>query len=197
MMDVLWVVLFWGLIAALWWLYAFAYRQYRIDLLRQRLFRVRDELFNEAAAERIDFNSPAYGMMRTTLNGMIQFAHELSLIRLVIMFIAQRLFGKGEIEDLYRRSRASAYRDLSQEQRRLVMRAEVSMHMCVLSHVVYTSLPLFLTVAPLLWLLRQRVRNKHPGDKLLRGKRARDHWASLDAEANGLGAVGMSHAFAR
>ena len=49
------------------------YRAYRVDLFRHKMFKLRDELFDDAADGNIDFNSPAYQLLRTTMNGFIRF----------------------------------------------------------------------------------------------------------------------------
>lgn len=58
--------------------------QYRIDALRQRLFELRDALFDDALAGRISFDSPAYKATRILLNGLLRFAHRLSLSRFLV-----------------------------------------------------------------------------------------------------------------
>ena len=54
---------------------------YRIDYLRQDLFELRDRLFDDAAAGRISFESHSYRATRTLLNGMLRYAHRMSLAR--------------------------------------------------------------------------------------------------------------------
>lgn len=76
-------------IAALVLIMLFPYNGFRIDRLRQQLFTVRDELFDEARAGHISFTDPAYKATRTVLNGMIRFAHRLSISRL-FLYIATK-----------------------------------------------------------------------------------------------------------
>lgn len=71
-------------LAALSCLVLLLYNKYRVDLLRQELFEIRDALFDEAVAGRISFDSHAYQATRFLLNGMLRFAHELSLARFVV-----------------------------------------------------------------------------------------------------------------
>lgn len=59
------------------------YNQYRVDLLRNNLFEVRDRLFNEAARGSISFDSNAYMAVRMTINGMIRYGHRASLLRFI------------------------------------------------------------------------------------------------------------------
>lgn len=72
---------FWTLIgfAGLIILTAFLYRDYRIDLFRERMFALRDELFRMAANGDLSFDHPAYGLMRSTLNGLIRYADAVTL----------------------------------------------------------------------------------------------------------------------
>ncbi|HEY8973718.1 MAG TPA: hypothetical protein VIN75_05835 [Burkholderiaceae bacterium] len=53
----------------------------RVDYLRHRLFVIRTRLFEEAAAERISFDSHAYQYTRTVINGMLRFGHRVSFAR--------------------------------------------------------------------------------------------------------------------
>src|SRR5437016_2293052 len=66
-------------LVGLWVLFHWLYRDYRVDLFRQRMFALRAELFDMAAAGRIAFDDPAYGKLRGMLNGYIRFAHRVSL----------------------------------------------------------------------------------------------------------------------
>ena len=69
---------------SLWAFYSFAYRDYRRDVYRQKLFRLRNELFDLAAAGEISFETPAYQTLRTTINGFIRFAHRMQFGGFVI-----------------------------------------------------------------------------------------------------------------
>jgi hypothetical protein len=75
--------------AALWGL-AWVWRDYKIDKLRQAIFDLRAELFEYAATGNIDFNDYYYRRMRTLLNSMIRFAHELSFVRLVTAILLEK-----------------------------------------------------------------------------------------------------------
>ena len=72
-------------LTGIWCLLFILYRDYRADSLRQDLFEIRDELFDQAASGLVDFDEPAYDMLRETLNGNIRFAHRLSLLRVVFI----------------------------------------------------------------------------------------------------------------
>jgi hypothetical protein len=61
----------------------FAYQTYRVDKLRQDLFRIRDQLFDDALDGKIQFDDKAYIVCRQLINGMIRYGHRLSIPSLV------------------------------------------------------------------------------------------------------------------
>lgn len=72
-----WFFLFWVIF----------YRQYRIDEFRQRVFALRDELFDYAADGAIEFENPAYVKLRRSMNGAIRFAESLTLWQILIYYV--------------------------------------------------------------------------------------------------------------
>lgn len=69
----------------LWVFYFWFYQQYRIDRTRQEIFALRDELFDFASAGNVSFDHRSYMMLRTTMNGMIRFAHRINLVTLLVI----------------------------------------------------------------------------------------------------------------
>ncbi len=67
------------------WLAFWGFPAYRLARYRQGLFEVRDALFDYAAEGKIPFDHPAYGMLRSTINGFIRFGHRLSFSHIVLM----------------------------------------------------------------------------------------------------------------
>jgi hypothetical protein len=59
----------------------------RIDLFRQQMFAVRDELFDFAADGKISFDEPAYTELRELMNGFIRYAHNLTPFRILMSFL--------------------------------------------------------------------------------------------------------------
>ena len=74
--------------AFLWICYFWLYKNYTIDIFRQRMFVLRDELFDDAAQGLIKFDHPAYGTMRRAMNGFIRFAHKLDLLQAILLLFA-------------------------------------------------------------------------------------------------------------
>ena len=59
----------------------------RLDAFRQKVFALRDELFDFAAAEHISFDDPAYRLLRQSMNGIIRYAHQLTFFRVCMTAI--------------------------------------------------------------------------------------------------------------
>ncbi|MDX8411903.1 MAG: hypothetical protein R8K46_08580 [Mariprofundaceae bacterium] len=135
---------------ALWWLFISPYREYRIDLLRERLFAARGKLFDQAGSGEIEFSSSAYGMTRTTMNGMIRFAHELSVYRVFSVFVVEKFFLHDVESDDYRNRLTAAIKPLTEDQRKLIEGAHAAMALAVVFHVAHTSILL----APILIVLK-------------------------------------------
>jgi hypothetical protein len=69
----------------------------RLDEFRQRVFIVRDELFDFAAAGGIAFDHPAYKLLRQSMNGFIRYAHQLTWFRLICNLIRWQLYGEEKV----------------------------------------------------------------------------------------------------
>lgn len=76
----------------------FLWREHRVDAFRQRMFEIRDELFDFAAEGNISFDDPAYGSLRSLLNGYIRFAHKMSLTRTFGMNCLRRFVPNPALE---------------------------------------------------------------------------------------------------
>ena len=77
----------WILLAVLCWLFYGPYRRYRLDLARYRLFVIRGALFDSAmVGSHIGFDCRAYGMVRTTLNGMLRNLEDFNPIYLFVLY---------------------------------------------------------------------------------------------------------------
>jgi hypothetical protein len=66
---------------------------YRLDLFRQQVFCVRDDLFDYARAGNIAFSHPAYRLLRQSANGFIRYGHRLTFYRVVTTIIVGRIMG--------------------------------------------------------------------------------------------------------
>lgn len=84
---------------ALWFLYFFCWREYRIDSFRQHLFGVRDDIFDFAASGGIAFDDPAYTTLRDLSNALIRFAHKLTFTRALVILLFGKLTTTDRMKD--------------------------------------------------------------------------------------------------
>jgi hypothetical protein len=73
----------------------------RLDRFRQRMFAIRDEVFDFAADGKIAFRYPAYILLRRQINGFIRYGHHLTVFRTLMT---------AAIHEIYRRPTTSAWR---------------------------------------------------------------------------------------
>lgn len=83
----------------LWCVWHYGWYRFCQDFLRQRLFDIRDEMFDAVAMKRLDlgFSSPAYVKMRRALNAQIRFTHRVDLATIFVLPICR--FFTGEPDD--------------------------------------------------------------------------------------------------
>ena len=111
----LWVLVFW------------CWTEYKIDLYRQKLFEVRDELFDYAAGGAISFNDPAYYNLRASMNGIIRFLHRISFAKTILSFVVERYYPttffnpQKEWEEALRGVPSSEVREKMEEFRRRML----------------------------------------------------------------------------
>lgn len=70
-----------------WFLYSNLYKKYVEDSFRQKMFILRDELFDDAANGLIDFEHPAYCTLRRTMNGCLRFSHKINIVEFFMLFL--------------------------------------------------------------------------------------------------------------
>jgi len=143
-------------------LYLWLYRDYRRDLLRTRLFAIRAELFDGAADGRLDFNHPAYGLLRGMLNGFLRSGHEIGAFRLLLTAL---VIDSDELEALFgfKQKWNSATNSLSPELRKWLELMRSEAHNAFFKHLLVTNGPAYLCV--IFWLTfreaRRRNRRRH------------------------------------
>ena len=140
----IWIVLFW------------LYPDYVTDRFRHRLFVLRDELFDEAARGTIPFDHPAYGLLRTTINGFIRFGHRVNGAQALAFVLLVRPEDASSVRDGGFQERWSrAMRDVDPQVSSKLAAIVRRMHETVLMHLAFSSPVILLTcVLPLtMWIL--------------------------------------------
>lgn len=150
----------------LWFLFHWAYRDYRVDLFRQRMFALRDELFDLAREGAINFDHPAYGLLRTVLNGFLRFAHRMRPFTLAwIAWRADQETLRLATESFVKQwgeATASLDEETGKRLNDILLRA----HLRVADQLVLTSLALVLTIVPVILVFLAAVVQKHFADVL-------------------------------
>lgn len=170
----------------LWWFFHEIQMDFCVDLTRQRLFKIRDELFDYAADGNVSFDSKAYGLCRKTINGMIRFCHDLHWIRIAIMGIS--LYFQKDLDKQYQKyiaNRENAHNDLDPETREKIDQIYRQMHRVVIIHLVHTSLLLLTLTYLAYWIARIISRTEELVNWVI--KSSTPAMDQVDAQANAMG----------
>lgn len=123
------------------------YRTYQVDAFREDMFILRDTLFDEASEGLIDFNHPAYGILRRTMNGFIRFGHRLSLWQVICLFL---LVNKQDLDqEETDRDWHHITRDLDEPTKKRLREYKQEMEKMVIKHLVF-SFPESVIILPIL-----------------------------------------------
>ena len=137
----------WISLALLWILFFWLYRDYRLDLFRQRLFSLRDELFDIAQDGQINFDQPAYELLRNAINGTIQYGHQLGFLDIVATFLAVRRDPlQLELSNSFERRWQSACSALSKPTVDELNLLRSRLHYQVAEQIIFTSFMLCITL---------------------------------------------------
>lgn len=182
------ILMVFAALAALWWLYAWLYFDYRIDLLRYRLFFIRDQLFDAAVAGELDFDSDAYRMTRTILNGSLRFAHQLTLAKLLLTALWVRRYDP-DASKRHQAAHAAALKNLNKKQKKQILEARLDINMAIISHIAHVT-PIFFPLAMIfklgLWL--------HWWRETMVRRKTKGRLAEINAHAFDLGGHGGAYA---
>jgi len=120
----LWILIFWLV------------PDYRVDAVRQKLFSIRDSLFDEAAAGKISFDDPSYRMLREQINNFIRVAHKLNLPFVAAAMLHPEL-RRGTPESGYSRILNESIANLSGEPRAVIESANREVDYVMLNYVFW------------------------------------------------------------
>lgn len=137
----------WILLLFLWVLFFWLYRDYRLDLFRQRMFSLRDDLFDLADSGAISFDHKAYGMLRSVINGNIQFGHQLGFLELLVAALVSRRNAHQKTH--FEKSWEHACQSLPTETADKMRSIRTRMHVLIFDQLVFTSFLLMVTMVAL------------------------------------------------
>lgn len=129
----------WFWLFMLWVLFFWLYRDYRLDYFRQRLFALRDQLFDLASEGKVGFDSDAYRLTRSMLNGTIRFGHKLGFIDILCVAIAARNADVMSRPNSFSGRLEAAYSDLDEDTRRELESIRRQMHVLMAEQTIFTS----------------------------------------------------------
>lgn len=127
-------------------------RAVAVDHFRHEIFALRDDLFDRAAAGAIPFGHPAYGTLRSTMNGFLRWAERLRLLDAVLLLAFTRREDRVTANPFHARWKA-ATADLSASDRKWLESYRSRIRRVVIRYLVVGSPVLAVTlVIPLvLW----------------------------------------------
>lgn len=127
------------ILALLLWLY----RDYRTDVFRQKMFALRGDLFDEARLGRIAFDSDAYGMLRSTMNGFIRFGHRFSLTKTILFSMVLK---KEHSTDPFSERLEQSLEGCTEAQKTMIRSYYLRMNLQMMEHLILSSVLLMVTI---------------------------------------------------
>lgn len=131
--------------ALIWILFFWCWRDYRLNRFRQELFSLRDELFDIARSGDIAFTHPAYQVLRTTINGTIQFGHKFGIVDLLacLTISVPEILQKESVRSKF----SEQCSELDDKTKTRMQNIYDRMHVCIVEQVILTSFALMSAVA--------------------------------------------------
>ncbi|SFF13758.1 hypothetical protein [Nitrosomonas sp. Nm166] len=134
------------LMILLFWLFP----QYRTDLFRQKMFKLRDSLFDEALNGKISFNDPAYNMLRNAMNGFIRFGHQLNIWQALLFTLIIK--NNKQIDHPFTREFDKNTKQCTDNQRQIYLSYYFKMNLYILEHLILSSVILVSLIVPAVFL---------------------------------------------
>lgn len=142
-------------IAGLWYVAFYLYPKTAVDHFRQKMFDLRDEMFDFAASGKIDFSHPAYGLLRSTMNGFIRFGDRIgpeaiAFVALTTWDTKPEHLPSRPFEERF----SEAIADLDISQQREMKQFRDRMHLQTARHMFFGSALSFALILPLfIWIV--------------------------------------------
>lgn len=131
----------------------YLYGQYRVDKFREEIFSLREELFLKARAGDLSFESHGYLYARAVLNGLVRYAHELSIVDFVVFGL---VVPKELVEARREKARALASA-MSEADRRICGEFLAAAHRRVVLHMASAPIVLVTIVLPITFFVLSKV----------------------------------------
>lgn len=148
-------------IAGIWILLFWCVRAYRVDALRASIFALRGELFDLAARGDIAFDHPAYGQLRTTMNGFLRLAERIDLMSTVLTNKAIAKAPPNTEPHLYEARWKESLDTLSPGTAMELNALRARMHFEIAKNILFNSPIFIVTFIPGLFLVVVHLAGKH------------------------------------
>lgn len=169
---------------ALWFVVYYLWRDFRNDSFREDIFSIRDQMFLYAAQGNIGFDHPAYMSLRNRMNVLLRHGHELTLTRMALI-LATHDDMKSDLNAQWE----AALQGLPVATQARLREFNVCVAIYVLQHVVFFSFFRYMTVRPLMFLIKIRKIIESP--KVASGV-ARLEYKTLEQERRVLGPTAIA-----
>jgi len=131
----------------IWFLVFKLYRDAELDWFRDIVFVLRNELFDYAADGNIDFDHPAYTMLRGSMNAFLRFGHRISLVQLITLsLIINRNDSERSNVQTFSHHWAAAASQLEPEIQQKLIGYRYRLNLAIASHVLLGSPELVCTL---------------------------------------------------
>jgi hypothetical protein len=175
-------------LAGMWIFFYWGFRDYRLDLCKQRILELRGELFDMAHEGKLTFDDPTYITFRRVLDGGVHFCHRLRLLDILMFHVfASNPEMHASAKDFDERWVQNAERHDADSRRQLrIIRDQF--HNTVVELVAFTSPLLVVTLVPAIsWVILRRMRGQLArlvrhifGKRRIDGLMSRLDWAAYN-----------------
>ena len=127
------------------------YRSVSMDFFRQKMFELRDELFDYAANGHIGFDHSAYAVLRNTMNGYLQFGHRFTALQALAFFVLLSKEDKAYMQThSFESVWSRAVKTLNAESKQQLEVYRDRMHTLAMTYIVISSPICLLILVPIL-----------------------------------------------
>jgi hypothetical protein len=134
-------------LALIWVFFFWVYRDYCVEDFRQKVFALRDELFDTAASEKIPFNHKGYGRLRLTMNGAIRFAEDISFGQVILMSYFNR---NSPLLETYKNEFDREIKSLPVQEKKIVIDFQERLDDLLIEYLLTISPMMFFILMPLI-----------------------------------------------
>lgn len=164
------------------WLFFVEYQKYRVDVLRYRLFVIRDALFKYASEGKIDFDHPAYGTTRNIINALIYSSEKLSIMRILLLRYFVRKFGYEKNAERLAERFSECQKELNHSQKTFFNEKMYEVHASIFVFLVYKNPFLFPFAMALSLFFRHKDKIESLRKLITTGKAGKE-WIKFDSIA--------------